>query len=154
MVGPNTGKSFGGISCTKVSTIAIVILLNLLHKLILLDGYMEKKGPTHRVWLGWDKFSNSVILMHVHIWGVRGAWILLCVSQSEEKNIITSTTIAYGRWWRAVICRIVIGCIDVWWILHFAFYSYVSHWLRDGLPMDTFLEVASHMRVLEDDTND
>ena len=79
----------------------------------------------------------------------------IIVSVTVRKEVYRKMTIAYMWWGRVVVCRIVvIGCVDVWWILHFAFYSYVSHWLRDGLPMDTFLEVASHMRVLEDDTND
>ena len=57
----------------KVSTMAIVILLDALHEMVWLDEYVEKKGDAHqnkRVCLGWDRFddSESVILIHVHMW--------------------------------------------------------------------------------------
>ena len=88
-VGPDTGKSFGWVSRRKVSTIAIVILLHLLHLKIQFDRYVEKKGLTHRskiVCLGWDWFGNSVIPrpIHVHIWTLWNLRILLCVSQLEK----------------------------------------------------------------------
>jgi hypothetical protein len=63
-------------------------------------------------------------------------------------------TIAYRWWGRVVVCRIVIGCAGVWWILHFTLHSHFSHWfkLRDTRWMDIFLVVSSYMRVLEYDT--
>jgi hypothetical protein len=90
-VRPGTGKNLGRVDCGKVSTIAIVMLLDLLHQLIWLDRYIEKKGPTHRskrVCLNWDRFGNSVIPMHVRIWNLRNLRILLCMSRSERKHII------------------------------------------------------------------
>ena len=47
-VRPDTGKSFGWVSQGKVCTIAIIILLDLLHQMIWFDRYVENKGPTHR----------------------------------------------------------------------------------------------------------
>ena len=48
-MGPDTGVNFGRVSYGKVSNVAFVNLLNLLHQLIGLDGYVEKKGiDTHR----------------------------------------------------------------------------------------------------------
>jgi hypothetical protein len=68
----DTGESFRKVGHGKVSTIAIVILLDLLHRMIWLGGYVEKKGPTHRnkrMCLCWDRFGNSqgnsIIPMHV-----------------------------------------------------------------------------------------
>ena len=52
-----------------------------------------------------------------------------------------------------VACCIVIGCIDVWWMLHFTLHNYISLWLRDALPTDAFLEVTSYMSVLTYDTH-
>lgn len=129
-VGPDSGESFGRVGRREVSTIAIVMLLDLLYQLIWLEGYVEKKGRTHRsngVCLGWDRFGNSVIPMRVHIWNLR---ILLCVAQSEGKLNITSMTNAYRWWGRVVMCRIVIGCVD------------------DALPIDALLVITSHVRVL------
>ena len=77
---PAFGKSFGGVARGKVSTVAFVILLDALYEMIWLDIYIEKKGPsTHRskrARLGWYMFSNSVILMHLHIWNLRNLRIL------------------------------------------------------------------------------
>ena len=47
-VGPNIGESFGKVSYGKVSIIAIIILLYLLHEKIWFDRYVENKSPTHR----------------------------------------------------------------------------------------------------------
>ena len=44
------------------------------------------------------------------------------------------------------MCRVVIGCIDVSWIVHFTLHN---HWLRDNLPMDALLVINHHMRVLD-----
>ena len=131
-IGMNIWKSFGRVSCRKVSTITIVILLAALHEIIWLDRYVEKKGPTHRskrVCLGWDRFSNPVILIHLHIWDLRGLRILLCVSVSKAETHHT-IDMAYRWWGRVVVCRIVIGSVDVWWILHFTLHNYISYWLR------------------------
>ena len=64
-------------------------------------------------------------------------------------------TIAYWWWGIVVVCRIVIviGYVDVWWVVHFALHKYIPHWLRVALPMDAFLVVISHMRVLKYDTH-
>jgi hypothetical protein len=93
-VGPDSGESFGRVSRRRgeVSTIAIVILSDLLHQLIWLDRYVEKKGCTHRsgakrVCLWWDRIGNSVIPMHVRILILRNLGILPCVSPSEWKHI-------------------------------------------------------------------
>ena len=53
---------------------------------------------------------------------------------SVSITISQTMTITY-RWGRAMVCRIVIVCVDVWWILHFILHN---HRLRDA-----FLEVAS-----------
>ena len=50
-----------------------------------------------------------------------------------------------------VVRPIVIGRVDVWWILYFTMHTYITHWLRDALPMDAFLVVTSHMRDLKYD---
>ena len=87
-VGPNIREGFGRVSCGEVSIIAIVILLDLLRQMIWLERYIEKQGHTHRskrVCLGRDRLSNSVILMHIHIWNLWDVRILLCVSQSEGR---------------------------------------------------------------------
>ena len=154
-VGPDTRKGFGRISHGKPSTVAkraVVILLNLLHQMIWLDIYVEKKGSTHwskRVCLCWDGFGNSYIPMHVHVWNF---WILCEVSQSEGKHNITPMNIVYRWWGRMIVCRIVIGCVDVVWILHFTLHNHISHWPRDALPMDVLLVITGHMRVLKNDT--
>ena len=110
-----------------MSTIAVVILWDRLHEMIWLNRYVEKKGSTHRnkmLYLCWDRFGNSVILIHLFIWNLRDMQILLCVSQSKSEPNITSTNITYRWRQRVVVCRIVIWCVDVWWVLHFA---YISH---------------------------
>ena len=156
-VGPDAGKSFGRVSRAEVSTIAIVILLDMLNEIIGFDRYVEKKGPTHRgkrVCLGWDWFGDSVIPIHVHIWSLRGlrsrCGYVVYVSKSEGKPNILSMTIAYRWRGRVVVCPIVIviGCVDVWWVLHFAWHNYISYWWRDA-----FLVVTSHLRVLKYDTH-
>ena len=146
-VGPNTGESFGRVARGKVS-IAIVILLDGLHEMILLDRYVEMKGLTHRcnnVCLYWDWFGNSVIPIHLCIWNfLRYLRILLRVTARKE----TSQTMAIAyRWWGRVVFRIVIGCLDVSWMQHFTVHS---HWLSGALLMDTFklLVITGHMRVL------
>jgi hypothetical protein len=78
--------------------------------------------------LCWDRIGNFVIPIHVHILNLRNLGI---------------------RWWgRVVVCLIVIGRANVWWILHFTLHNYISHWLRDTLLMDAFLVVTGHIRVL------
>ena len=47
------------------------------------------------------------------------------------------------------MCRVVIDYVDVWWVLHFAWHNYISYRLRDAFPMDAFLVITSHMRVLK-----
>ena len=70
---------------------------------------------------------------------------------------ITSRTIAYYSWWgRVIVSCIVIGCVDVSWIVHFTlhWHHHVYRWLRDALPMDTLLVITSylsHLRVLKRD---
>ena len=59
--------------------------------------------------------------------------------------------IAYGWLGRMVVYHIVIGRVDVLWVLHFALHVKISHVLRDAM-MDAFLVVASHMSVLKYDT--
>ena len=150
-IGPITGESFGrGASRGKVSPVPIVIPLDSLHKMICLDSCLEKQGTTHRskrVCLGWVTW---VIPIHVHIWNLRSLRIQLCVTPSVRNILLYHTiTIAYWRG-RVIVCRIVIGSVDVCWILHFTLHSYR---LSDVLPMDTFPEVASHMRVLKYDTH-
>ena len=50
-------------------------------------------------------------------------------------------------------CYVVIGCIDVALILHFALKNCISYWrLKDALPMDVLEVITSHMRVLKNDT--
>ena len=63
---------------------------------------------------------------------------------TKGKLNIISRTSAHRWLGRVVLCRIVIGCVDAWWVLHFALYDYISHWLRDALPVAT-----GHMRVLK-----
>ena len=46
------------------------------------------------------------------------------------------------------MCHIVIGCVQVWWILHFILHNYISRWSRDALLMDAFLAVTSNIVVL------
>ena len=147
-VGPDARKIFRWVSGGKVGTIAIVILLDILHEMIWFDRYVEKKGPTHwskGVCLCCDRFGNSVILVYVHIWDLRDVWILSCVSKSEGKLNITLITITY-KWWRVVVRCIVIGCIDVSWMMHFTLHN---HRLRDTRPIDTLLVITSHTRILK-----
>ena len=67
------------------------------------------------------------------------------------REIYRAITIAYNRWrGRVIVCRIVIGYIDVWWIVHFTSHN---RRLRDALPMDVFLVVTCHMRILKYDIN-
>ena len=49
------------------------------------------------------------------------------------------------------MCRIVIGCVDVLWILHLTFHNRIPHWLRDALPMSALVIITSQMRVLRYD---
>ena len=88
-VGPGSGESFRRVGRGKVSTIAIVNILDALYKMICLDRYLEKmkKGPTHlskRACLGRDRLSNSVIPIHLHVWNLRNLRILICVSVRKE----------------------------------------------------------------------
>ena len=157
-VGPDAGKDFGWVSRGKVCAIASIILLGLLHEMIWLDLYIENKGHTHRskrVCLGWGWFGNSVIPIHLHIWNLRGLRNAktLCASQSEGKPNNVLMTIAYGWRGRVVVGHIVIGCVDVWWVMHFALHSYISHWMRGAFSMDAFLVVTSHVRILKYDTH-
>ena len=45
--------------------------------------------------------------------------------------------------------HIVIGCVDVSWILHFTLHGHVYRWLRDALSMNALLVITSHMTVLK-----
>ena len=116
--------------------------------------YVEKKGSTYwskMVCLHWGGFSDSYIPTHMHVWNLR----MLCeVSRSERKPNITPMSIAY-RWARVIVCRIVMGCIDVVWVLHFTLHNHISHWVRDLLIllMDVLLVINGHMRVLKDDAH-
>ena len=72
-MGLDSGENSGRLSRRKVSTIAIVILLDL-YQIIWLDRYLEKKGPTHGregACLCRDWFGNSVNLMYVQICNLR-----------------------------------------------------------------------------------
>jgi hypothetical protein len=148
-VWPDTGKSFGGFSRGKVGTVdkkAIVIILNLLRQMNWLDICVENKGSTYwskRVCLCWGGFSDSYILMPMHVWNLR---ILHEVSQSEGKVNVTPMNIAY-RWlgWGIVCrCRIVIGCVNVEWIPHFTSHN---HWLKD-VPLEVLPVITGLMKVL------
>ncbi|KAF8260531.1 hypothetical protein EI94DRAFT_1748141 [Lactarius quietus] len=89
--------------------------------------FLDLRFWNKRVCLSWGSSGSSDIPINVHM---RYLWIL---------------------WWRRVIvCWIVIGCVDVSRIPHFALHNHISHWLRDALPMDAFklLVVSSHMAVL------
>ena len=48
------------------------------------------------------------------------------------------------------MCRIVIGCVDVSWVLHFTLHN---HRLRDSLSIDALLVTTSSMRVLKHDAH-
>jgi len=111
----DTGKGFGRTG--EVSTIVINAIL------IILDLWSK------RVFLSWDNFGTSDVLIHVHIWN---NWI---------------------RWrGRVIVYHIVIGCIDVSWILHFTLHNHVSYRLKDSLPVSTLQVITSHMRVLRYET--
>ena len=49
---------------------------------------------------------------------------------------------------RVVVCHIVIGHIDLSWILHFTLHNRISHWPRDTLQMSALLVITNRMRVL------
>jgi len=78
-----------------------------------------------RVRLCWDNFDTFGVPIHVHIWNLRIRWR-----------------------WRGVMCHIVIGCLDLLWILHFTLHNRISHWVRDALPMSALLIIATHLTVL------
>ena len=59
--------------------------------------------------------------------------------------------IAYRWRGRMVVCHIIIGRVDVLWVLHFALHINISHGLRKALT-DAFLVVTNHMSVLQYDT--
>ena len=44
------------------------------------------------------------------------------------------------------MCRIVIVCVNVRWILHFTLHN---HRLRVSLPIDALLVITGHMKVLK-----
>ena len=46
------------------------------------------------------------------------------------------------------MCCIVIGCVDLLWILHLTLHYRISHWLRVALPMSALLIIPSQMRIL------
>ena len=154
-VGPDTRKSFRWVSRGKMSAISIVILLHLLHEMIWFDRYVENKvlhtGAKLYAWAGTG--SATLSSPYICTYGTCGACGVRkrCVSQSEEK-----LNIAY-RWRVRVVVHcivIVIGCVVVWWVVHFALHEYISHWLRVALPVDASLVVISHMRVLKCDSSD
>ena len=60
-------------------------------------------------------------------------------------------SIAYRWGGRVILFCVVIGCVDVSWILHFTLHDHVSHWMRDALLMDALLVITSHSRVLKRD---
>lgn len=114
-VGLNVWESFGRVNCGKVN---IVILLDLLHEMIRFDRYVEKQGLTHcsnRVCLGWDEFGNSIIPIHMHI---RNLWNLRILSRVSQLTYLMITITYKWLWVREIVCRIVIGCVDVSWVLH------------------------------------
>ena len=88
----------------------------------------------------------------VHMELVGPADTIVRITVSGETQIISLTS-AYRWCGRVVVCRIVIECVDVWWILHFALHNCVSHWLRDVLSTDAFVVVACHIMVLTYDTH-
>ena len=49
-----------------------------------------------------------------------------------------------------IVCRIVVVCINVWWILHFTLHN---RGLRDALLVDVILVDTSYMRILRYDTH-
>ena len=87
-----------------------------------------------------------------HIERVGRADTIVCHSQKETQHHIEDY-IAHRWRGRVVVSRIMIGCVDVGWILHFTLHTYVSHRLRDGLPMDPFPEVTNYMSVLTYNTH-
>ena len=107
---PDSGKSFGRACRGKLSTVdkrAIVIPLNLLHQIIWLNIYVEKKGSTHRskmVYLCLRGFSNSYILMRM----CSPRIVLHEVSQSEGELNVVPMNITYRCWGRVYRCRVVI----------------------------------------------
>jgi hypothetical protein len=66
-----------------------------------------------------------------------------------RKETYHTITIAYRWWGRVVVCRIVIGRADVWWIQHFTLHKLHIHRLRDALPIDVLLVITSHVRDLK-----
>ena len=62
----------------------------------------------------------------------------------------TSGTITIAYRWREMVCCIVIGCVDVSWVLHFILHN---HRLRDSLPIDALLVTTSSRRVLKHDAH-
>jgi hypothetical protein len=150
-VGPDTGEGFRRVSRGKVSTMAIMILLDLLYQPNRSDRYVEKKGyytPEQKVVLGREqvrRLRNPDACARRELAEPADTIML---SQSKGKLNMTSMIIAYRWWGRVVVCRIVIGCADVWWILQSTVHS---DWLRDALPMNALLVITSHMRVLKYD---
>lgn len=58
--------------------------------------------------------------------------------------------------WRAqgkmIVCYIIMGCVDVSWILHFTLHNHISHWLKDALLVSALQVITSrHVRVLRYD---
>jgi hypothetical protein len=74
--GPDTGKFFRRVSRGKLSAIsmkAIIVILDLLHRVEMLHICGGKEGSTYwskRMCLHWDSFGNFYITMHVHIWNL------------------------------------------------------------------------------------
>ena len=66
---------------------------------------------------------------------------------------VTSNAITYRWRWRGILCRIVIGCVDVLWILHLTLHNRISHLLRDALPVSALVIITSQVRVLRYDTH-
>ena len=67
-----------------------------------------------------------------------------------RREISQTITIAYRWRGRVIVCRIVIGCVDVWWILHITLHN---HRLGEALSIDALLVITSHLRVLKSETH-
>lgn len=75
----------------------------------------------------------------------------IIVSVTVRKEVYRKMTIAYMWWGRVVVCRIVvIGCVDVSWIMRFTLHN---HRLGEALSIDALLVITSHLRVLKSETH-
>ena len=68
-----------------------------------------------------------------------------------RKEVYRKTIIAYMWWGRVEVCGIVvIGCVDVPWIMRFTLHD---HRLGEALSIDPLLVITSHLRVLKSETH-